>query len=209
MTIETAEFGDFYNTGTISSDSLNIIVTDGFTTSATSFNAFSFRNLAITTEGGFDNSTPLDLDNLTIKTGVSFRQSGVNITADNINITTGENFNNNSSITVGSLTATVGNYFNNNGNINAASFTATVAETFGTFNGSVINTASLNVTAKNFNTYTGSTVNAATLTIEVANFVDNIDNAGIVSSDSLNFILTADFAPIPAILLLVLLTLVI
>ena len=39
----------------------------------------------------------------------------------------------------------------------------------------------------------GSTIDAATVTIEVANFASNISNAGIVSSDSLNFILTADF----------------
>ena len=57
----------------------------------------------------------------------------------------------------------------------------------------MINADSLTVTAKNFNTYTGSTIDAATLTIEVANFASNISNAGTISSDSLNFILTDDF----------------
>ena len=57
----------------------------------------------------------------------------------------------------------------------------------------MINVDSLIVTAKNFSTNADSTIDAAILTIEVANFADDIDNAGIISVDSLNFILTDDF----------------
>ena len=56
-----------------------------------------------------------------------------------------------------------------------------------------INATNLTVTATNFNTTGISTIDAATVTIEVANFAANISNAGTISSDSLNFILTDDF----------------
>ena len=71
VTIEVTNFdNDIANTGTVSATSLNLILTDGFTSSTTSFNGFSFRNLAITTEGAFS-KVPFDLDNLTVKTGDS------------------------------------------------------------------------------------------------------------------------------------------
>ena len=184
---------DIANTGTISATSLNLILTDEFTSFATTFNAFNFRNLAITAENDFNNYTPFDLDNLTIKTGGNFTNYG-NFTAGNFTATV-TNLQNNSIINVDSLTATAESYLNNQpyATINAISLTATAGETFRNSIGSVINTASLNVTAKNFNTNTDSTIDADTVTIEVANFANNISNVGIVSSDSLNFILTDDF----------------
>ena len=89
------------------------------------------------------------------------------------------------------------NFLNrNNSTINAISITTTTEEAF--YNRDMINTTNLTVTAKNFNnnsqsTLADATIDADTITIEVANFADDIDNAGIISAASLNFILTADF----------------
>ena len=79
VTIEVTNFAnDIANTGTVSADNLNIIFTDDLFSSATSFNKFSFNNLAITTEGDFINQSVLDLDNLTIKTGDNFDNADSN-----------------------------------------------------------------------------------------------------------------------------------
>ena len=195
VTIEVTNFGnDIANTGTVSSDNLNLILTEDFNSSNTSFNGFNFRNLDISTDGAFSNQIAFDLDNLTINMGGLFENHAI-ITAASFTVTTEGNFNNNGVINADSLTVTAGDYLNNltYSTINATSFTATVAETFGTSIGSVINTASLNVTANEFNTNAISTIDAATITIEVANFASNISNAGTISSASLNFILTDDF----------------
>ena len=48
LTIEVTSFADdVSNSGTVTADNLNFILTNNFSTSATSFNAFNFRNLAI------------------------------------------------------------------------------------------------------------------------------------------------------------------
>ena len=218
VTIEVKNFAnDIANTGTVSSDSLNIILTDELTSSANTFNKFSFNNLTLTTEGYFINQSVLDLNNLTINTGVNFDNYG-DITADSFTATVENYFNNNDTINATSLTATVGEDFNNTSFaminatnltvtaknfynfstttfisvINATSLTATVAENFNNNRNGVVNATNLTVTAKNFNTKAISTIDAATITIEVPNFAD-ISNAGIVSSTNLNFILTDDF----------------
>ena len=56
VTIEVTNFGnDIANTGTVSSDNLNLILTEDFNSSNTSFNGFNFRNLDISTDGAFSN----------------------------------------------------------------------------------------------------------------------------------------------------------
>ena len=193
VTIEVINFAnDIANTGTVSATSLNIILTDTFRSSATTFNAFSFNNLALTTDGNFQNYTPLDLDNLTINAGDDF-ESRATINTNSLNVTAVDSFNNNFTINTNSLNVTAQNFYNANyTTINATSYNATV-ETFVNASNSVINVDSLIVTANDFATRTDSTIDADTITIEVANFADDIDNAGIISVDSLNFILTDDF----------------
>ena len=240
VTIDVTNFGnDIKNSGTVSSDSLNIIVTDYFGTSTTSFNGFSFNNLAITAGNTFSIQSVLDLDNLTVNTGAGFEiQSTIN--ANSLTAAT-NNFQNRGIINVDSLTVTAESYLNNldNATINATSFTATVGADFNNVSGSTINADSFTVTAKNFynvddsisvrystinaTSFTAtieesfnnnqsaminadsititanefntdnSTIDADTVTIEVPNFASNISNAGTISSDSLNFILTDDF----------------
>ena len=180
VTIEVAHFGnDINNNGTVSSDSLNLIFNDDFTHYSYSFTNFNnFSNLAITTGGNFNNNS--------------------NLTANNFTVTAGNYFINNSTINVDNLNVTARNNFlnRNNSTINAISITTTTEEAF--YNRDMINTTNLTVTAKNFNnnsqsTLADATIDADTITIEVANFADDIDNAGIISAASLNFILTADF----------------
>ena len=61
VTIEVTNFADdITNTATISSDSLNFILTDDFTRSSTSFSGFNnFSNLGIITDGRFTNEATL------------------------------------------------------------------------------------------------------------------------------------------------------
>ena len=57
VTIEVTNFAnDIANTGTVSSASLNFILTDNFTHGNTSFSGFNFSNLAISTDGIFTNT---------------------------------------------------------------------------------------------------------------------------------------------------------
>ena len=174
VTIEVLNFSeDIKNTGTVSSDNLNFILTDDFVTTSVSFNGFNFSNLGVSTDGGFGIYHNLDVDNLTIKTAFNFANQAT-ITADN-------------------FTAIVGSYFRNHSRINAENFTATVEVDFRILSG-VINADNFNVTlGGTLGNYSGSMINADNVTIEVLNFDDNIDNIATVSSDSLNFILTDDF----------------
>ena len=55
ITIEVTNFvNDIQNSGTVSSGSLNFILTDDFTHESDSFANFNFSNLAITTEGAIN-----------------------------------------------------------------------------------------------------------------------------------------------------------
>ena len=64
VTFEVPNFvNDFTNASTVSSDSLNFILTDDFTYSSTTFSGFNnFSNLAITTDGTFTNNDTIALD---------------------------------------------------------------------------------------------------------------------------------------------------
>ena len=77
VTIEVTNFAnDINNTGTVSSDSLNFILTDDFTHGSTSFSSFNFSNLAISTDGTFTNNATINpTGNLTI-TANSFTNTG-------------------------------------------------------------------------------------------------------------------------------------
>ena len=87
VTIEIPNFADISNAGTVSSASLNFILTADFTHESDSFTNFNnFSNLAITTEGTFTNPANKTIDlagNLTI-TANSFANSG-DISANSFN----------------------------------------------------------------------------------------------------------------------------
>ena len=125
------------NTGTISADSLNLILTDDFTHSSTSFNGFTFNNLGINTGGNFtnrdalnlsgaltitvenfdaniDNTATISSDSLNLILTESFVHQSVSFngfTFNNLGINTGGNFTNRHALNVpGALTITVENF---------------------------------------------------------------------------------------------------
>ena len=83
MTIEVTNFADdIFNTGTVSSDSLNLILTDDFAHNSTSFNGFTnFSNLAITTAGNYTQGAAID-----IAGDISIQASGEASLDDNASI---------------------------------------------------------------------------------------------------------------------------
>ena len=88
VTFEVPNFvNDFTNASTVSSDSLNFILTDDFTYSSTTFSGFNnFSNLAITTDGTFtNNDTIAPTGNLAI-TANSFDNSGGVVSADTFSL---------------------------------------------------------------------------------------------------------------------------
>ena len=157
VTIKVTNFvNNIGNAGTVSADSLNFILTDSFTHNGTSFNAFNFNNLGVSTDGTFTNSTTFAVDNLTIKTGESFENNSNNV------------------ITAASFTATVGGTFSNHlySTINADSFTATVGENFFNNIGATINADSFTLTTNNFHNI-NATINADSFTLTTNKFSNN------------------------------------
>ena len=59
----------YTNTGTVSSDSLNLTIGGDFTHYSTTLNNFTFNNLAITTEGYYANYANLTVNNFNVRTG--------------------------------------------------------------------------------------------------------------------------------------------
>ena len=190
VTIEVINFANnINNNGTVSSDSLNLIVIGQFDNNSSSLNGFSFNNLAVTTDSSFSNNVALDLNNLTIKTEANFTTSS-RITANSFNITA-KVFTSSGLITANSGTITSVLDSRIQSGINSDSLTVMAGRDFK--NTSTINVDNLNVTAGDDFDNDG-TINADTVTIEVTNFNNDIENSGTVSSDSLNIILTNNFA---------------
>ena len=129
MTIEVTNFADdIINSGTISSDSLNFILTDSFDSSSNFFPGFNnFSDLAITTKGTFTNNHTIGLDgnltitadtftnnatinptgNLTIAADTFLNAASATINADSFNVTVGNDFSNQSSSTIDADTVTI------------------------------------------------------------------------------------------------------
>ena len=108
---------NIYNTGTISADSLNLILTDTFTHKVNSFNGFSFNNLGVNTGGDFTNKHALNLSGALTITVADFDTNINNdstISADALNLTTSSNFtllsNTFADFTFNSLAITANNY---------------------------------------------------------------------------------------------------
>ena len=120
VTIEVTNFAnDITNTSTVSSTSLNFILTDNFTHSSTSFSGFNFSNLAISTDGTFTNNATINpTGNLTI-TANSFTNTG-GVFADTFTLSGNGDFD---YVNRGTITA---NTFNLNVDGN---FTATTTQT--------------------------------------------------------------------------------
>ena len=179
MTIEVANFDDdIDNTATVSSDSLNFILTADFTHNSTTLNGFNnFSNLGVSTDGSFTNNATINpTGNLTITANTFINTGGV-VNVDTFNLSINNDFDyvtgyrSNGTITDSALNLNVaGNfsYDNVNNFIWAASDSLTVA---GNANidartgdyiqsgGTVDVAGALTVLASDFDLQNGSTIN--------------------------------------------------
>ena len=112
---------DINNTATVSSDSLNFILTDDFTHSSTTLNGFNnFSNLTISTDGVFTNTTTLSLDGNLGITANTFTNTGEVVSSDTFALSVAGDFDyssdflNNGTITTNALNLQVGGDFSNN-----------------------------------------------------------------------------------------------
>ena len=107
---------DINNTGTVSSASLNFILTDNFTHISTSLSGFNFSNLAISTNGAFTNNDTIDLAGVNIEiTAASFNNTG-GVVAGTFTLSGNGNFDyvNSGTITANTFNLKVDGNFSNN-----------------------------------------------------------------------------------------------
>ena len=186
MTIEVTNFAnDVSNTGTVSSDSLNFILTDDFTHNSTSFTGFNnFSNLAITTEGSFTNNNTIDLsgDNLTI-TANSFDNTGGTMISDTLALSVAGDWN--------YLASYVGRIINNAFNFNVGgdlSFNLGHAVFYIRANDIITVSGSANITLASFNIIGNIDVNNS-FNVNAASF----NNSGTINVTNNSFNITGTF----------------
>ena len=117
VTIEVTNFADdITNSGTVSSASLNFILTDGFTHNSASFTGFSFNNLDISTNGTFTNTATINPTGNTAITANSFDNTGGVVDVDEfaLSVAGAFDFANNGTITANTYNFNVGGDFSNN-----------------------------------------------------------------------------------------------
>ncbi len=190
VTIEVTDFADIYNTATISTDNLNLILTNSFTHTTTSFNGFTFNNLGITTDGSFFNYADLTVNSFNVTVGGGFYNHYETISADSFNVTTGFLFRSYATINAGSFNLTVGGFFSNESSatINADSFNVTTENNFS--NRATINTNNFDITARDFNNF--GTITADNFDITVRRDFNNYEY-GTINAGSFNVVAGADF----------------
>ena len=144
VTIEVTNFAnDITNTSTVSSTSLNFILTDNFTHSSTSFTGFNFSNLAISTDGTFTNNATINaIGNFTI-TANTFNNTGGVVNADTFALSVTDNFDyaNKGTITANTFNLNVGGNFTYNNSANDFSWGA---------NDNLTVTGNANITTNNY-----------------------------------------------------------
>ena len=207
VTFEVPNFvNDITNASTVSSDSLNFILTDDFTHTSTSFAGFNnFSNLAVTTEGTFtNNNTIAPTGNLTI-TANSFDNSGGVVSADTFSLSVAGNFDY-GTITTNALNLQVGGDFSYDDSANDFTWRANDSLVIlGNFNivaagfensGNITVTNSLNLTADTFSN-SGGVLSADTLALSVAGDFDYSSdylNNGTITANSLNLTVGGNFS---------------
>ena len=204
VTIEVTNFDDdIDNTATVSSDSLNFILTDSFTRSSTSFSGFAFNNLGIITDGAFTNEADLTVNNFTVKTGDYFyNTNGATINANSFIVTTGTYFSNGyagATINADNFNVAVrDDFINRDGaTINADNFNVTAGDSFSNEDNATINADDFNVTAAgNFTNqssraYRASQISADNFTVTAGGSFFN--DYSIINANSLNVTATGDF----------------
>ena len=183
ITIEVTNFvNDIQNSGTVSSGSLNFILTDDFTHESDSFANFNFSNLAITTEGTFtNNDTIAPTGNLTI-TANSFDNT-VGVVADAFTLSVAGDFLNNGTITANAFNLQVGGDFSYDDS--ASDFTWGANDIL-TVSGSA------DITTNNYTQYGAINV-AGVLTINANNYTYDRPNSDFVLAENDSLSIADDF----------------
>ena len=208
VTFEVPNFvNDITNASTVSSDSLNFILTDDFTYTSTTFAGFNnFSNLDISTDGTFTNNDTIDLDgNLTI-TANSFDNSGGVVSADTFSLSVAGAFDY-GTVTTNALNLQVGGDFSYDDSANDFTWRANDSLTvLGNFNivaagfensGNINVTNSLNVTANTF-ANSGGLLNADTFSLSVVagdfDYSSDFLNNGTITANAFNLQVGGDFS---------------
>ena len=200
VTIEVTNFADdISNAGTVSSASLNFILTNDFTHSSTSFSGFNnFSNLAITTEGTFTNTATINPTGNSAITANSFINTGGVVNTGTFNLSVAGNFDyadKGTITTTNALNLNVGGNFSNNDANNDfvwnANDTLTVLGTANIvaadFNNSgtiTVTNSSFDITATDF-TNTGTISANTTLNTTVSSTAGGFNNTGgVLNADT-------------------------
>ena len=198
VTIGVTNFvNDIQNTGTISSASLNFILTDDFTHESNSFSGFNnFSNLAITTEGTFTNNNAIDLaGNLTITANTFINTVGV--VADAFTLSVAGDFDY-GTITANAFNLQVGGDFSYDDS--ASNFTwgendtltvlgeASIDAADFSNSGTIAVTGSLGITAAGFD---NSSIIRASSNFDIT--ATGFDNSGTISASSIFNVTVGDF----------------
>ena len=200
----------YLNTGTVTSDSLNLTIGGDFVHESDTLENFIFNNLAITT-GNFTNNATIDLaGNLGI-TANSFVNTGEVVNADNFALSVAgdfdysTNFLNNGTITANALNLNVGGDFSNNDSASDFTWRAndilTVAGTASVVTASFNNSGNINVTNNSFDitaaslnnsgTISANTTLNTTLTSTLSGSFDN--TGGVLNAHTVSLSVAGDF----------------
>ena len=187
---------DIDNSATISSTSLNIILTDNFTHTRYSFSGFNnFSNLAISTDGTFTNNNTINLDgNLTI-TANSFTNTGGVLNSDTFALSVAGDFDytKKGTITTNAFNLNVGGDFSNNDSAN--DFTWGANDTLTVLGSADITTDSFN----NSGTISANTTLNTTVSSTANNSFTN--TGGVLSADTVSLSVAGDFDYVAELLL--------
>ncbi len=191
------------NYATVSTDTLNFILTADFTSNSSllhgfAFLNFTFNNLRVSTEGYFINKANLVVDSFNVTTGTYFINQRATINADSFNVTTGTYFRNRNSATINadSFNVTAGTDFSNltSATINADSFNVTAVGDFensASINADTLLNIALTDAAVSF-TNTGGVASADTFNLSVVGDLD-YTNRGTINSNNFNLNVGGNF----------------
>ena len=178
VTIEVTNFAnDIENTGTVSSASLNFILTDSFTHNSTSFSGFNnFSNLAITTDGTFTNNATINLTgNLYNHSKYIYNTGGV-VNADALALSVAGDFDY-GTITANTFNLNVGGNFSYNNSANDLDWGV---------NDSLTVLGSASVVADDF-------ANRGTITVTNSLNLITFASGGVISADTFALSVAGDF----------------
>ena len=188
VTIEVTDFSDdITNTSTVSSASLNFIITDSFTHNSTSFSGFTnFSNLAITTDGTFTNTATINPTGNTAITANTFINTGGVVNTDTFALSVDGDFDYEGTITANTYNLTVGGDF---------SYDDSASNLDWGDNDILTVSGTANIVAASFNN--SGTISANALTLSVAGNFDYIAeylNNGTITTNALNLSVGGNFS---------------